>query len=87
MTLKLLEARAFGATVCLSEVARAMAARSNIGADTDETGPDWRDVMPIVHAAVDEMVSEGLVGLSWKGEPLAMRSGPYRINRKETDGR
>jgi hypothetical protein len=41
--------------------------------------------MPIVHAAVDEMVSEGLVRLSWKGKPLALRAGPYRINRKETD--
>ncbi len=67
----LLAARAEDATVCPSEVARAVAA---------PTG-EWREAMPEVHAAVDQMVSEGLIGLSWKGQTLATRAGPYRINR------
>lgn len=68
MTLALLAARAPGATVCPSEVARAMAS-------------DWRSAMPAVHAAIDELVAEGAVRLSWKGRPLAARTGPYRIGR------
>lgn len=35
--------------------------------------------MPVVHSAVDAMVSDGMIGLSWKGQDLGMRSGPYRI--------
>lgn len=70
-TLALLAARAPGATVCPSEVARAI------------SGPDaWRDAMPTVHAAIDRLCADGLVQLSWKGEKLAGRSGPYRIGRK-----
>ena len=70
-TLALLEARVEGATVCPSEVARAM------------TGPegDWRDAMPEVHAAIDQMVEAGLVRLSWKGRMMEARGGPYRIRR------
>jgi hypothetical protein len=37
--------------------------------------------MPAVHAAVDEMAAEGLVRLSWKGAPMPVRDGPYRIGR------
>ena len=70
-TMALLAARAEDATVCPSEVARAL---------TVATG-DWRDAMPEVHAAVDQMVGDGLVRLSWKGHPLATRAGPYRIGR------
>lgn len=70
-TLVLLAARADDATVCPSEVARAV---------TAATG-EWREAMPEVHAAVDQMVSDGLVRLSWKGRPLATRAGPYRIGR------
>ena len=70
-TLTLLAARADDATVCPSEVARAV---------TAATG-DWRDAMPQVHAAVDHMVGEGLVRLSWKGRWLSTRTGPYRIGR------
>ena len=43
-----------------------------------ETG-EWRDAMPGVHAAVDQLAADGLVRLSWKGRPLATRAGPYRI--------
>ncbi len=61
------------ATVCPSEVARTLAKGSASDA--------WRDAMPAVHAAVDELVADGLVSLSWKGAPLAARDGPYRIRR------
>lgn len=71
----LLAARAEGLTICPSEVARVLA--------DDEQG--WRDVMPAVHAAVDHLVADGSVKLSWKGEPLAMREGPYRIARRALD--
>lgn len=70
-TLALLDARAEGASVCPSEVARALA--SATGA--------WRAAMPDVHAAVDQMAAEGLVRLSWKGHALHSRAGPYRISR------
>lgn len=70
MTLALLMARSPDATVCPSEVARAIA--------TDDA---WRDAMPLVHAAVDGLVAERRVRLSWKGKPLAARDGPYRIGR------
>jgi len=70
-TLALLAARAEDATVCPSEVARVLAA---------ETG-EWRDAMPEVHAAVDQLAADGLVRLSWKGRALARRAGPYRIGR------
>lgn len=71
-TLALLAGRANGATVCPSEVARAIAS-------------DWRAAMPSVHAAIDGLVREELVRLSWKGQPMATRSGPYRIGRPGTD--
>ena len=70
-TLALLAARAGDATVCPSEVARAVAGEDGA----------WREAMPQVHAAVDALVDEGAVRLSWKGRPLAMRAGPYRIAR------
>lgn len=71
-TLALLARRAPDATICPSEVARAIAA-------------DWRAAMPDVHAAVDALVDAGLVRLSWKGRPMAARSGPYRIGRGVSD--
>lgn len=72
--LTLFEARDASATVCPSEVARALAHRRG--------EPEaWRSAMPEVHAAVDEMVRDGSVELTWKGERLATRTGPYRLNR------
>ena len=71
-TLSLLALRASDATICPSEVARAIA-------------PDWRGAMPAVHAAIDGLVHDGLVRLSWKGRPMATRSGPYRIGRRGDD--
>jgi hypothetical protein len=72
-TLTLLAARAEGATVCPSEVARALAAAAG--------ERDWRGGMGCVHAAVDGLVADGLVRLSWKGRGMAARDGPYRIGR------
>lgn len=72
-TLALLARRASDSTVCPSEVARAIA---------DSAGTaDWRGQMPAVHAAIDSMVAEGLIRLSWKGAALQARGGPYRIGR------
>ena len=36
--------------------------------------------MPIVHASVDEMIGKGGVTISWKGQKLKNREGPYRIS-------
>jgi hypothetical protein len=72
-TLELLACRAPDATVCPSEVARAIA---------NATGRlDWRGEMAGVHAAIDAMLADGLVRLSWKGTAKTMRDGPYRIGR------
>ncbi len=71
-TLSLLARRTPDATICPSEVARAIA-------------PNWRGAMPAVHAAIDGLVRDGLVRLSWKGQSLPARSGPYRIGRLGDD--
>lgn len=67
----LLANRATDATLCPSEAARALA--------TENTIKEWRIRMPIVHAAIDGLLHNGAVCLSWKGEPLKFRSGPYQI--------
>jgi hypothetical protein len=72
-TLALLATRADGATVCPSEVARAVAGDG-----------DWRGEMAAVHTAVDGLVAQRLVRLSWKGSDMPMRDGPYRIGRPPT---
>ncbi|HEX8124921.1 MAG TPA: DUF3253 domain-containing protein [Allosphingosinicella sp.] len=72
-TLALLDGRAAGATICPSEVARAVAAATGTA--------DWRSGMAAVHVAVDSLVAQGLVRLSWKGEAMPARDGPYRIGR------
>jgi hypothetical protein len=72
-TLTLLAGRAADATMCPSEVARAMAAAAG--------RVDWRGEMPAVHAAIDLMVADEQVRLSWKGEAMPVRDGPYRIGR------
>lgn len=64
----LLMARPQGTTICPSEAARKMT-----------PGNGWRRMMRDVHGAVDEMVAEGLVELSWKGQMLRTRRGPYRM--------
>lgn len=68
MTLKLLSEREEKATICPSEVARRIA-----------FGGNWQDSMPAVHSAIDELVAEGIIHLSWKGKDLSARAGPYRV--------
>ncbi len=71
MIVSLLAKRAADATLCPSEVARAMALENHSG--------EWRTAMPLVHEAVDGLLHTGAVRLSWKGKPLETRTGPYRI--------
>ncbi|QZD90451.1 DUF3253 domain-containing protein [Qipengyuania aurantiaca] len=61
--------RAPGATLCPSEAARGLAGDSG----------DWRARMDDVHRAVDGLLEEGRITLSWKGLPMERRNGPYRI--------
>jgi len=72
--LNMLATRSRSATICPSEVARLLASQS----DNPETS-DWRDLMPDVHDAVEALVAEDTVRLSWKGKPMTARSGPYRL--------
>lgn len=74
---RMLDARAAGATLCPSEVARALAGAAGEA--------DWRARMAEVHAAVDGLAEAGAVRLNWKGEALAKREGPYRIGRGGAD--
>lgn len=78
MTLALLAERSSTATLCPSEVARALA---SVGGPVSH----WRDAMPLVHAAVDQLLAQAQVRLSWKGEALTTRAGPYRIGRRPAD--
>lgn len=72
-TLALLASRADGATVCPSEVARGIASEAGHA--------DWRGEMPAVHEAIDRLLAEGAVRLSWKAKAMRVRQGPYRIGR------
>lgn len=77
----LLGARPDAASICPSEVARALArARSGPAAE-------WRAAMPEVHAAVDRLLENHCIHLSWKGAGLVVRAGPYRIHRGPGPGR
>jgi hypothetical protein len=64
----ILAARQPDATICPSEIARQLA--------ICQRSPNWRHYMPFVHAAIDNLVSDGEVSLSWKAKPLASRNGP-----------
>ena len=70
--LALLAERQYGATICPSESARRIA--------SDEKA-EWREAMPLVHTAVDHLLDQKAIRLSWKGKALPARSGPYRIGR------
>ena len=74
-TLALLSCREPDGTVCPSEVAKSLAVESEPATAT------WRDKMPEVHAAVEQLLDDGLIRISWKGKALAGRAGPYRIRR------
>lgn len=69
----LLAAHDSGTTICPSEAARAITPSG-----------DWRDAMPAVHAAVDRLLKDGLIRISWKGAPASSRTGPYRISKCES---
>lgn len=75
-TLALLATRAAEASICPSEVARALAAAAG--------RQDWRAEMAKVHAAVEQLTMDKLVRLSWQGAPRKVGEGPYRIRRGET---
>ena len=68
----LLTRRGPGKTICPSEAARLMA------------GPhgDWRMEMDAIHAAADALLRAGEIRLSWKGQEMEQRRGPYRIARR-----
>ncbi|RZT46363.1 uncharacterized protein DUF3253 [Sphingomonas sp. BK036] len=72
-TLALLDRRQQTSTICPSEVARALTA--------SDPAKDWRTAMPAVHAAIDQLMAEGAVQLSWKGKALKTRTGAYRIRK------
>ncbi|RYH59499.1 MAG: DUF3253 domain-containing protein [Alcaligenaceae bacterium] len=74
VVIKLLLSRDDRKTVCPSEAARSLA--------KEQGSSDWRGFMPAVHSAVDALAAEGVVLLSWKGRPIDVRTGPYRIKRK-----
>jgi hypothetical protein len=76
--LALLAKRRPGATICPSEVARRI---------WPSDGADWRAAMPIVHAAVDRLLDQKRVVLSWKGSAMPDRTGPYRIGLPDGTGR
>ncbi|MDQ1104781.1 DUF3253 domain-containing protein [Nocardioides zeae] len=72
--LDLLDRRADGATICPSEVARAVAAE----------GQEWRDLMDPVRAAVGRLVERDAVDVTQRGEvvDLASARGPIRVRRR-----
>jgi hypothetical protein len=72
-TLALLASREPDATICPSEVARSLVAHS------EDTAAQWRGKMPEVHTAIDALLNQGLIRISWKGKSLSKRVGPYRI--------
>jgi hypothetical protein len=83
-TLALLAKRLPGRTVCPSEVARSL--QTDLGSATGKgAGEEWRALMPLVHAAVDALLDENVVRLSWKGKSLPSRYGPYRIGLAPRD--
>lgn len=69
----LVAARAGGATVCPSEVARALA-----GAD----GP-WRELMPAVREVAAELVKKGRLSVTRQGQEVdaVAAGGPIRLGR------
>ena len=69
---ELLERRESGKSICPSEAARLLAG---------PTG-DWRTEMERVHEASDALLEAGKVRLSWKGQDMKKRRGPYRIARR-----
>jgi len=65
----LLAARRPGATICPSEAARLLAA----------PGREWRGEMARIHEAAARLAGSGRISLSWRGAPMDVPQGPYRI--------
>ena len=74
----LLEKRADDTTICPSEVARSLAQTIR--------SPEWRGLMSVVHTAVDDLITEGVVQITWKGKPLDQRVGTYLIRWRPDKG-
>ncbi len=70
--LQLLDQRSSGKTICPSEAARLLAGPQS----------NWREHMDEVHVAVDALLAQQSIALSWKGVPKSQRRGPYRIARR-----
>lgn len=70
---RLVDARADGATVCPSEVARALAG---------DGGP-WRALMPAVREAAAELVRQGRLSVTRHGKEVSATGGggPIRLGR------
>jgi len=66
---KLVAGRGPDKTICPSEAARVIG------------GEDWREAMPVIHAAARALAKEGAVELRQGGEPCGSEGivGPYRI--------
>ncbi|MBW9090751.1 DUF3253 domain-containing protein [Rhizobium wenxiniae] len=62
-----------GGTTCPSEIARSLAKDQNIPLQ-------WRDFMPVVHEAVDELLASGEIIVTWKSVVMIERAGPYQIS-------
>ena len=58
MIVSMLANLAADATLCPSEVARALV--------VENKSEEWRTAMPVVHAAADALLHSGSVKLSWK---------------------
>ena len=67
--LALLDERDAGTTICPSEAARRLHSE------------EWRTQMPAIHHAVDRLMDERRITLSWKGQGMSARRGPYRIGK------
>lgn len=74
----LLDRRRDDATICPSEVARALHAEE----------PDWRAAMPRIRAVAGALAARGLLRVTRRGEEVeATRpGGPIRLGRANVDG-
>ena len=75
----LLERRAVDATICPSEVARAMHPKAS----------DWRAAMPRIREVAGELAARGLLRVTRRGEAVdaTSRGGPIRLGRAPGDDR
>lgn len=75
----LLDRRSSDATICPSEVARAMYPEAS----------DWRAAMPRIREVAGALASRGLLRVTRRGEEVDATSpgGPIRLGRAAIDGR